>query len=194
MEVGEVETQAVAGGCRQGPALLLVVGILFGEAGGCQAPEHGLGPLWARGCGCQARQQAQEDQQPRAAQGRAVRPVRSPHPCQRGSGDSHLPHGEPSCGCRGSEAPGRLTFDLFAHPRPRLPVPASGKTRDSRPARLPGTEERTLQEPEAELDDSQPWQQILPLSLTPNLCGSPQCMTSEVSWGLCDNDLNDDGF
>lgn len=66
VEVGEVETQAVAGGRHQGPALLLVVGILPGEARGCQAPEHGLRPLWVRGCGCRAPQQAQENQQPGA--------------------------------------------------------------------------------------------------------------------------------
>lgn len=69
MEVGEVEAQAVAGGCTQGPALLLVVGILPWEAGRRQAPKHGLGPLRAGGCGYGATQQTQEDQQPEGGTG-----------------------------------------------------------------------------------------------------------------------------
>lgn len=74
MEVGEVEAQAVAGGCTQGPALLLVVGILPWEAGRRQAPKHGLGPLRAGGCGYGATQQTQEDQQPHGAPVPLARP------------------------------------------------------------------------------------------------------------------------
>lgn len=82
MEVGEVEAQTVAGGRGQGPAPLLVVGVLPGEARGHQAPKHGRRPLWARGCGGRAPQQAQEDQQPDGSS-RGVRegPGLTPRPC-----------------------------------------------------------------------------------------------------------------
>ena len=82
MEMGEVEAQAVAGGSPQGPALVLVVAILPGEARRCQAPEHGLGPLRALGCGCRAPQQAQEDQQQPEGGGTGVGegPEACPHP------------------------------------------------------------------------------------------------------------------
>lgn len=71
MEVGEVETQAVARGCCQVPVQLLVVGILLREAGGRQAPEHGRGPLRALGRRRHRRgpQQAQEDQRPEGSTG-----------------------------------------------------------------------------------------------------------------------------
>lgn len=70
LEVSEVEAQAVAGGRRQGPVLLVVVGIRAWEARRCQAPEHGLGPLRARGRGgCRAPQQTQGDQQPEDSAG-----------------------------------------------------------------------------------------------------------------------------
>lgn len=98
MEVGEIEAQAVTRGCSQGPALLLVVGILPWEARGRQAPEHRLGPLRAHGCGCRAPQQAQEDERPEGSTGGWRGPgglLSALTPASEAVGGSHPPHGAP---------------------------------------------------------------------------------------------------
>lgn len=117
VEVGEVEAQAVAGGCSQGPVLLLVVGILPWEARRCQAPKHGLGPLRASGCGCRATEQTQEDQQPEGGRGasEALEACSCPTPLPLGR-----PGGLPPTSWRARPAGQAwsgfahcLTFDLF---------------------------------------------------------------------------------